>query len=36
VEAEQDTKKANPFKNVKIGFNHIKKIALDCVFEITR
>jgi hypothetical protein len=36
VEAEQDPKKANPFEYGKIGFNHLKKIALDCGFEITR
>jgi inosose dehydratase len=36
VEAEQDPKKANPFKYGKIGFNHLKKIALDCGFEIIR
>jgi inosose dehydratase len=36
IEAEQDPKKANPFEYGKIGFNHIKKIALDCGFEITR
>ena len=36
VEAEQDPKKANPFKYGKIGFNHLKKIALDSGFEIIR
>jgi|TARA_B110000027_G_scaffold83955_1_gene89138 inosose dehydratase len=36
VEAEQDPKKANPFEYGKIGFNHLKKIALNCGFEITR
>ena len=36
VEAEQDPEKANPFEYGKIGFNHLKKIALDCNFEITR
>ena len=36
IEAEQDPKKANPFEYGKIGFNHLKKIALDCGFEITR
>jgi inosose dehydratase len=36
VEAEQDPNKANPFEYGKIGFNHLKKIALDCGFEITR
>jgi inosose dehydratase len=36
VEAEQDPKKANPFEYGKIGFNHLKKIALDCGFEIIR
>ena len=36
VEAEQDPQKANPFEYGKIGFNHLKKIALDCGFEITR
>jgi inosose dehydratase len=36
VEAEQDPKKANPFKYGKIGFNHLKNIALECGFKITR
>jgi len=36
VEAEQDPQKANPFEYGKIGFNHLKKIALDCGFKITR
>ena len=36
VEAEQDPKKANPLEYGKIGFNHLKKLALDCGFEITR
>ena len=36
VEAEQDPQKANPFEYGKIGFKHLKKIALDCGFEITR
>ena len=36
VEAEQDPKKANPYEYGKIGFNHLKKIALDSGFEITR
>jgi inosose dehydratase len=36
VEAEQDPQKANPFEYGKIGFNHLKNIALDCGFEITR
>jgi inosose dehydratase len=36
VEAEQDPKKANPLEYGKIGFNHLKKIATDCGFEITR
>ena len=36
VEAEQDPKKANPLAYGKIGFNHLKKIALDCGFEIVR
>ena len=36
VEAEQDPQKANPFEYGKIGFNHLKKIALDCGFEIIR
>ena len=36
VEAEQDPKKANPLKYGKIGFNHLKKIAIDCGFKVTR
>jgi len=36
VEAEQDPKKANPLEFGKIGFNHLKKIATDCGFQITR
>jgi inosose dehydratase len=36
VEAEQDPKKANPYEYGKIGFNHLKKIALDSGFEIIR
>ena len=36
VEAEQDPRKANPFEYGKIGFNHLKKIALNCGFDITR
>ena len=36
VEAEQDPKKANPLEYGKIGFNHLKKIATDCGFQITR
>ena len=36
VEAEQDPQKANPFEYGKIGFNHLKKIALDCGFKIIR
>ena len=36
VEAEQDPRKANPLEYGKIGFNHLKKIALNCGFDITR
>ena len=36
VEADQDPKKANPLEYGKIGFNHLKKIATDCGFQITR
>jgi len=36
VEAEQNPKKANPLEYGKIGFNHLKKIATDCGFQITR
>jgi inosose dehydratase len=36
VEAEQDPKKANPFVYGKIGFDHLKNIALECGFKITR
>jgi len=36
IEAEQDPKKANPLEYGIIGFNHLKKIATDCGFKITR
>ena len=36
VEADQNPKKANPLEYGKIGFNHLKKIATDCGFQITR
>ena len=36
VEAEQDPRKANPVEYGKIGFKHLKKIALNCGFDITR
>ena len=36
VEAEQDPKKANPFEYGKIGYEHLKKIAINSGFEIVR
>ena len=34
VEAEQDPKKADPFKYAKIGFNYLKKTSSECGLEI--
>ena len=36
VEAEQDPKKANPFEYGKMGYEHLKKIAINSGFEIVR
>ena len=34
VEAEQDPKKANPFKYAKIGYNYLRSRAKECGFFI--
>ena len=34
VEAEQDPEKANPFEYAKIGYNYLRKTAIECGLEI--